>query len=637
MSLPERGRSRGRVIKVASALAVIGLALPGSAAVSHATPSAAAAAKKKPKMPARIRVDLGLTAKQARWTPGKKAGRGRLRVTGIEPRMAMVAIAPRRELADLPAAVVASNWRRLFGADRKTNAILGARLDGRTRLFAVELKLLSHTKSGSRMRFAVTPLRSTQNHPARLGRKPLTLQDPTLVVDPVVTNAVKALWSFLSSLFTTADPAPATPPADPVNVVRPGGPTEFQTDGGTYAGTDGVVVDSAAGRIAAQTANLEALGATFDPLTNPEPDITFGTGDIRGAALFGASFGDVLISGPGNGSQTVRDFAIYDANVNDFSLVNADVGGANFRATDFASFNAANSAFETVDFTGASLGDQSGARSSVSNSVFIDVSSNRSVTGGDGLPDAVNGKTAFDGTRFDSIDFSSVSFLNADFAGSTVNSTTFQGCGLSNVDFTGASITGETGTTTDQSGATFSTLQPSFENSILDTVTFDGATIANVSFAGVDFSQGVSLNGAHLQNVDFTGAIGLQFVDWSTVTVDGPVYGLAQYGDQIGTLSSQDDLRSFSTSGALPEIDLATGFDVQFGTGYLIDPASGVRLAREGFGGGLVPIDPSTGQPMVDPESGSEIEWTGGGLIDPQTGAPVEVDYFTGIPEFGGE
>jgi uncharacterized protein YjbI with pentapeptide repeats len=589
-----------------------------------------------PKLPSRIRVDLGLTATQARWTPGRKGGTGRLTFTGIAPRMAMVAIAPRRELADVPAATIASNWRKLFGADLKTNAILGAKVGGRSRLFAVELKLLDHTTSGSEMHFAVTPLRSTQNHPARLGRKRLTLDSPTLVVDPVVTDAVRALWTLLASLFTPADPAPATPPADPVTVQQRGGPTVFETDGGTYAGTDGTVVDTTAGRIAAQTANLNALGATFDPLTNPEPDVTFGTGDIRGAALFGANFGDVLISGPGNGSQTVRDFAIYDARVNDLSVVNADVGGVNLRATDITSFNAANSAFQTVDLTGASLGDQS-ARSSVSNSVFIDVSSNRSVTGGDGQPDAVNGRTAFDGTRFDSIDFSSVSFLNADFAGASINSTTFQGCGLSNFDFTGAAITGETGTTTDQAGNSFSTLQPSFENSILDTVKFDGAKIANVSFAGVDFSQGVSLDGAHLENVDFTGAIGLQFVDWSTVTVDGPVYGLAQFGDDIGTLSNQDDLRSFSTDGALPEIDPATGYDVQYGTGFLVDPATGVRLARVGFGGGLVPIDPTTGKPMVDPESGSEIEWTGSGLLDPSTGAPVDVDYFSGIPDFGGE
>ncbi len=578
-----------------------------------AAPTAAHAAPRK--LPKKVQVELGLTAHHALWTPGSRPGTGHLTLDGIAPRMSMMAVAPRRELIEVPSSTIATEWRPLMGSDRKTNAMLSAVVDGRSRIFPVELELLAAKPSGRKMTFAVTPLH-TRSKMAGLPTKPATLEDPALVVDPAITPAIKALWAALLNLFT-ADPPSTAPVPDPVSNGR-----SFSTAGGTYKGTDGADITSTANRIAAQKANLDAVGATYGNLTQPGADVTFDAATTNGAAIFNASLGDIDFPEPDAGSRSVRNFALYNTQVDTLSFDTADVGAVNLRGATISNLDTTNTGFDHVDMTGARIGDISGARSQITGSVFQDVVTTR----------ALNDAVTTNSVHIEGVDFVSTSLQNVDFSGADLHSVTFQGSGLSNVDFSGATISGTTGTL-EQGGMTFATFEPTFENSILDGAKFDNAKLSNVSFAGVDFSQGVSLTGATLANVDFTGATGLQAIDWSTVKTEGPVYGLGAYGSEL-KLGQPSDLRSFTTESAIPEVDPQTGYDIQYGSHYFVDPKTGVRMLPEGPFGGLVPIDPRTNRPLVDPADGQGLEYERGTLLDPTNGREFEVDLESGIPEF---
>lgn len=591
---------------------------------------ASPALAKQPTPPKSIRVEFALTASRAQWVPSTtQAGAGRLTLTGIAPRMAMMAAAPSKLLVTTHASLLGSNWKHLFRRQgNTTNAIVSARVGGKPTLIPVRIRMTGRARTGARMVFRVTPLRRTGHRSSRLGTRRRTLEDPTLLVDPVITDGVKALWASLMNFFAD-EPAPPTPPPNPVS-----GPSRiYDNAGGTYAGPDSAAVGTESAWRSVTDSILRQSGAEDDyDLTATRPDVLWSGGTADGVALFSHSFGNLgFYAADGVSTTSARNVALFDVNADRVQFNRAEVAGANLRALVTDDFLANNTAFERVDLTGAALGsfDQ---RSIVSNAVFSDVTTSRAAENADGTPDAGTRRGAF--LSLQDVDFSSVSFQDADFAGAEVSGTTFQGCGFQRVDFSGASIVGDGGVTyTDRAGAAFQELDETFGNSILDDVSFDGARLTNVSFAGVDLSKGVSFDGAVLANVDFTGAVGLQDIDWSRVRVEGPVYGLERYGTQIGDLGDRGNLRSLSFDGVLPNVDPGTGFDVQPDTGYLIDPATGVRLAVGQFGG-LVPIDPSTGQPMRDPDTGGDIQYTGGELIDPSTGRGVEVDYGTGVPDY---
>ena len=206
-------------------------------------------------------------------------------------------------------------------------------------------------------------------------------------------------------------------------------------------------------------------------------------------------------------------------------------------------------------------------------------------------------RTRYDGasTRFRNLDFESVLFERVSLQKAEITGTTFQGCGLSSVDLRGASIVG---TATDP-GDPF---DPTFADSILEDVKLDGAHLENVSFRDAHFGKGVTLGYATLKNVDFTGAEGLQNIDWSTVSIEGPVYGLEPV---LGTISWRDHpeyLRTFTNDdGVRPWVDGESDYDVDPATNVLTDPATGVRLDRTDQGE-LRPIDPQTRGVPESPE-----------------------------------
>ena len=86
-------------------------------------------------------------------------------------------------------------------------------------------------------------------------------------------------------------------------------------------------------------------------------------------------------------------------------------------------------------------------------------------------------------------------------------------------------------------------------------------------------------------------------------------------------------MRSITFDGERPKVDADTGYDVD-PDGYLIDPASGVRLAE--VGGGLQPVDPFTGEPLSVDGHDLAYDPIDGTLYDPITAKPYEVDYTSG-------
>lgn len=597
----------------------------GAACLGLAGPPPAEAKRAKP--PKAVRVELALTAREARWVPAAgRPGTGRLVLDGIGPRMHVMAVAPRREHVVTHASMLGANWKRLFGRQGgETNAILSAKVGGRPTLFPVRIELVRRHPAGRRMVFSVTPLRQRGHRVPRMGRSALTLEDPTLLVDPIITDAIKALWAALLAFFAD-DPTPAPLP-------NPAGSNGeyFDNGGGIYAGQSQVVLDWARSERSVLAAALG--GSSGLDLSGEAPDVSFGGGIVNGAALFNHDFGTISVfEGTGVVSPRLRNFAVFESQVANLSFSDAVVDGANLRGTDVRVFTATNSAFNGIDFSGARLGSEDGPRSTVRAVAFQNVFSGREVNGPDGQPDRATQRGA--NLAATNTDFVSVSFQGADLRGATFTSTTFQGCALQRVDFRGATITGDdTLTYTDPAGERFQRLETTFADSILEDVSFDGARLTNVSFAGVDFSQGVSLDGAVLNNVDFTGAVGLQYVDWSQVSVEGAVYGLEVYGNRIGDLGNRDNLRSLTFDGVIPNIDTRTGFDVQPKTGWLIDPATGARLGR-GVGDVLVPINPETNGIIIDPRTKAQLLWENGEVFDPSTRRPVPINYETGLPEF---
>jgi uncharacterized protein YjbI with pentapeptide repeats len=565
-----------------------------------------------------VQVEFALTAREARWTPGTPRGRGRLTLDRISPRMLMMASPPRRELAVVPAGLLAANWKRLFARhDGTANVVLSLPVAGAPRLFAARVRLLARRRSGEGMSFRVLPLKRTAHRPLPLGRSPHVWEGATLYVDPTITDAVKALWRALLEFFS------GETLAVPDNPTTRTGNTTTYGNRGVYQGPDTADVSSAAAWQRVEEQILNSTGAWIGDLTQAAPSLTFRLGSYEGQALFNHDFTTISFEPIQSGAEQVRNLAIFDSRVETLSFNRSEVGGANLRALDARTFTVSNSAFEAVDLTGSSIGtDPAETRSAVQNAAFVNVETGRRVTDPSGNEDTATRRFE-DGESivFNNTDFTFVTFQNVEFRGAAAFSTTFQACGLQEVNFKAAQISGRSPTTRDDR------FEPTFDNSIMEGVIFDGATLGNVSFKGVDFSGGGNtFVGATLENVDFTGATGLQSIDWTKVTVRGNVYGLAEYAELV-RLEDPAYVRYLTFDGVVPEIDERTGWDIEPETGYLIEPRSGVRFAPDTDP--PAPIDPD-GNPLRDPDTGVDLVFERGRLVNPDSGREFRVDYETG-------
>jgi uncharacterized protein YjbI with pentapeptide repeats len=609
LTLGERRRRRAAVVVGL----VLSIALAGTVAVAPARDGRSSHGAPSAKRPHRIPVEVVLTAREARWSPGRRRGRGRLTLDRISPRMVMMARAPRRELAVVPASMLGANWHRLFRRQHgKTNVVLSVPVNGTPRLFAARVDLVARRKAGDRMTFRVLPLKRTAHRALPMGRSPHAWEDATLYVDPTVTDAIKAMWQQLLAFFA------GETLAVPDNPTTRTGNTLTYRNRGVYAGPETADVSSAA---AWQQVEDQILGAWVGDLTH---SLFLRATDYKGLALFNHDFTTVAFDAVSPPLDVkVRDLALFESTADTLSFIRTEVGSANMRGLTARTLTVANSAFDTVDLTGSAIGDASAkTRSSITNAAFVNVETNRRVTDASGNPDTAT-RTLESGAPivFRNTDFVSVSFQNVDFKGAGASSTTFQGCGLQNVDFKGAQMGGQSPAERDN------TFEPTFDNSILEGVSFDGANLKNVSFNNVEFT-GSTFNGATLENVDFTGATGLQNIDWTKVSITGNVYGLAQYVNLLD-VDNPRYIRSLTFDGKVPEIDPVTGYDIEPGSkGYLIEPRSGVRFNPDT----LEPIDPETGNPMQDPQTGQPLVFDthSGLLINLDTGREFRVDYETG-------
>lgn len=349
-----------------------------------------------------------------------------------------------------------------------------------------------------------------------------------------------------------------------------------------------------------------------------------GSASIDRLAVFGIAPTGILAVGAwtfglSTGTQEVTNSAFFEVS---FALNASGVefGGLNLRGSEIAGGTIQNSLFSGIDMTGFSFNGQDDARVAVRGSVFENVRTDVNPSR-DGATDRLGGPFSIANA-----DFTGVAFQDAKLAGATIDSGTFNACSFATVDLSGATVTGDDASP----GGRF---QPTFDGSIFAGTSLDGARFENVSFAGVDFSGGgVSFDGVTLKNVDFTGAVGLQFVDWTTVTLEGNVYGLAEVAPQLaGQLQEHPEyLRSLTFDGQIPAIDPDSGFDVQPGSALLIDPSSGVRLERDAQGS-FVPVDAQTGEPLVD-QRGDPLIWTESRGLTDLAGQPWAVDYDTGDP-----
>jgi uncharacterized protein YjbI with pentapeptide repeats len=579
-------------------------------------------------------VEMAITADEVHWHP-RGHRRGQLVFVNVSPRMAVMTNAPFRDVAVLPASMLRTNWDRMFAANKRfTNVVLHVDLGRKHSLLSIHklipfrARLVKGRATGRVLTFNVTPLRHGAHRPDRLPNRHLVLHDPTLLVDPTITDAIQAMWQALVSFFS----------GDTFNV--PPNPT-FTSDGGAtlnydnglepghkavYGGPLGAQITDENEWESVQRQVFEDAGDNFvsgENNGNPFGDITFRAGAYDGLAIFQSPNPYHTIAFfPSGTPGTIENAAIYGVHTDGLAFTGSSVGGLNMRGTVAPQFSAQNSVFQSVDITGAKLGGTlEGPRSSVVNSAFVDVRGDLRADGPDGNPDAFNDKPP----AITSTDFESVLFQDSSFAGANIRDTTFQGSSFNNVDFSGATIGGKDPATNDGK------FQPTFDNSIMEGVKFDGARLQDVSFAGVDFSGGkVTLDGAHLDNVDFTGATGLQFIDWTKVTVDGHIYGAEQYSHLIGEIGNRDNVRTITFDGEIPKIDTDTGFDIEPRTGFLIDTDTGVRLEKAGPGEGLIPIDPTTNEPMRDPSTGDQLVFEPGGVFNPDTGQEFSVDYDTG-------
>ena len=552
---------------------VAGLAAAGALAL--AGPGAAAEGRTAP--PDRVQVELAMNAERASWRPSKRgSSRGKLVLDGVAARMAVMAVAPRREATVLPAGMLLTSWSRLFGHHgRTTNIVVSYEVGGRRHLAAMRARLIRHTPGGRQVEFAIRPLRHTGRRPPRLpaGRE---VRDVTVLVDPSITDAVTAFWNKLVDYLT----GPTVIPPDPTYLDRN---NQYNYDGSDFAGASATWdASSLAIRDRVQRSVLDAAG----PWSGTLKDTTFTGAAYDGLAIFNRlDEGSVTFAGTGDARMELSGAAVFNSVLSQVRFTDVNVEGLTMRGTDAGQLNISGTAMEAVDLTG---GRFRGGR--VENSVLERTVSNRIVTN-EGVQDAWSNRATGD-LQLAQVDFVSTRITESDFPRAVLSGTTFQGCELTGVDLSNATIRGADSV---QPGETF---RPTFDGSVLSGVNFDGARLTNVSFNGTDFSGGgVSLNGAVLSNVDFTGATGLQDVDWTTVEFSGPVYGLWEVSTQLDLGGKEEYLRSFTEEGVRPTLDFDTGYDVM-ADGLLLDPQSGVRFQRDENTGSLIPWDPVNERPL---------------------------------------
>jgi uncharacterized protein YjbI with pentapeptide repeats len=611
-------------------VALAGLALAMLVAAGVTALALASGRTKSPPEVRSVRTEIALAAGRALWEPGKQ-GRGTLTLDDIDPRMVVMTVAPRRRGVVVPASMLAGNWKPLFAANaNETNIVLAVDLDGRRGLVPLRARLLDGHPSGQRLRLAVFPLRQGAHTLDSLGRSRATYDGVTVLVDPSVTDQIKAMWEALVAFF-----AGKTYELPPNPTYSDNGQTWF-VDGfdpenekaATYKGPTSGEITTADERSKVQQDVVDAVGNISQRVFGNDLRgwNLFAGGTYDGLALFDDTPG-VFIDGASDDRTAVTNSAIYEMDLSQFEIKNADIGALNLRGTTADELTIEHSAFDMVDITGATLGSEA-SRSSVTNTVIENMSGNeasRSSFKGDGL-DGVS-------PWFENVDFTSVSFVNGKLQKAKIDGTTFQGCGLSGVDLTGAEINGADA----KPGGSF---QPTFDNSIFENVKFDGATLYDVSFRGADFSSGhVTFTGAKLANVDFTGATGLQYIDWENVEIAGDVYGLETVASRLNVPRASGYLRTFTIDVSkpgedpdfrIPEIDDDTRFDIDPRNDLLIDPASGVRFARNSFDGTLVPVSPETGEQLTA-LNGDKLVYDGGRLVDPEDpDVDYRVDYETG-------
>jgi uncharacterized protein YjbI with pentapeptide repeats len=575
-----------------------------------------------------VQVEMMLNAERAEWQPAA-GGEGTLVLDDVDPRLVLMAIAPRRETVVVPVSMLAANWDSLFAATgNETNILLAAEDDGRRKLVPFRARLLDGHASGRQLRLAVSPLEGGAHELDRLGDAAATYSGISVVVDPSITDQIKAMWDALVAFFTGQDyDLPPNPTFDTNGTISYSDGFDPENErAATYKGPTGADVTNPEDRDRVQGEVVDAVG---NVLRSPFGDDLRGWSLLPGntydgLALFDATPG-VFVNGDSEARTVVTNSAFFQMNLDRLDMRNADVGGLNMRGTTAESLTIENSAFDKVDFTGSTFGSsvEGPSRSSVTNTVFENVSANEATRSplDDNAPDSASRDP---GADFRNVDFTSVSFRNADFANSHVEATTFQGCGLFGVDFSDALFEG---TPTDPTER----FEPTFDNSILENVNFDRAVVENVSFRGADFSGGgVTFDGATLRNVDFTGATGLQDVDWTKVTIDGPVYGLEPVSTQLDLGEHREYFRYLTFDGQRPEVDPDTGFDIEPETGWLVDPGTGVRVERDSFSNELIPIDPLTEEPMRA-LNGDPLVYDGARVFDPEDmDATYNIDYSTG-------
>lgn len=580
-----------------------------------ATLAAAATAGAAPKT---VAVELVVSAGRAVWQPKAGPLNGTLTLRDVSPRMAVLAVAPARQAAVLPAGTLAETWARLVPRSRAsatkgkriTNAVVAFGTGADRRLVPVQLELVGSYRDGSRLAFRLRPLPQRTHRVDTLGSKKRTLEDVTILVDPAITDAIKALWNAL--LDWTWSKAHDVPP-NPIS--GSGVPDETEFDGYFPGSADPDsqenAITNAFDRDNVFRSNQEAAGYP-------------GSATIDRLAVFGIAPTGILdvgrwTFGLSSGTQEVTNSAFFEVSFT-LNANGVEFGGINLRGSEIAGGTIQNSLFSGVDMTGFSFNGQDDARVAIRGSVFEDVRTDVNPAR-DGATDRLGGPFSVANA-----DFTAVSFQDAKLAGATIDSGTFNACSFATVDLSGATVTGD-------DAAPGGRFQPTFDGSIFAGTILENSRFENVSFAGVDFSGGgVSLDGATLKNVDFTGAVGLQFVDWTTVKLEGNVYGLAEVAPQLaGQLQAHPEyLRSLTFDGEIPAIDPDSGFDVQPGTALLIDPSSGVRLERNAQGT-FVPVDAETGEPLVD-QRGDPLIWTESRGLTDLAGQPWAVDYDTGDP-----
>jgi uncharacterized protein YjbI with pentapeptide repeats len=632
----------------AAAIVAAALAAGGCGASSEAKSAQAVRAPSAE----RIAVELALTADSVSWTPVHGGRDGTLVLSGVGPRMAVMTKAPAKQVAVLPAHFLATDWRVMFAKQKLvTNAILSYPGEaGSRRVVALAIELVRSGDAASRFVFRVRHLeRPSVNG---LGARPATFEGATLLVDPVVDATLKNLWAWLSDkIFGTfvipKDPVTFSASTDRYATfnkasIYKGPITETYRSTEEWGALQKKIFDAAgnwsdvSSALGTDLTSPRFRGASYSGLAfipnpfrgkpaNPGPgDITedfdpdyaqetptpapdpeplppgFGKPLKPEANPNGADWGTVQFRNPSSVSArtVIKNSSINLVRIETLDFQNSDVGGLSMRGTQVDSLSASNSAFSTVDWSGARFNG-----GSVINSVFKGIRVGIAKAGG--ANDPVRG-AAGTNIRMRGVDFSSTSFEDSSFAnplggGATLDHVTFEGCGFKNVDFSDATITGSDGPV----AGTRYTFSPTFKNSVFEKVKFDGATLRNVSFAGVDFTQGeVSFKGATFSNVDFTGAIGLQDVDFTDVKIAGDVYGLGPVrsefdADAFG--ASDKYLRSVTFDDEEPQKDAESGYDID-PAGFLIVPETGVRL-KIGADGKPHPIDPRTGRVMVDPDN----------------------------------